>query len=412
MNFSDRLFLIKRKFFAKKNILLILILSILLTVILSCVTLINLVLELKKDTYNDIIGRTLIIENVNDDTKEEIAKIEHISNVISDKYSNGVEKEASEFNQENIPGSIFLKPIIDNDLLTVTEGRMPQNNGEMICAHKFYPHSSYIDEEFNQKIIHSLYLNSEDIIGRKISITSTNEDYLGKKYEFTIVGTYANKKFDDLNTCYIMIDDYDKISSKYATISGYVDEFGEEHKEYNEYNGLMVIVEDIKYLDEVTQKLQDLGYIPFPFIELDNEFLNYLIYIPLLLGIIILLITNNIIYAFLKKHIEYNKKNYGILKSCGYTNNDILKIEKSQTVFIYLTSVVISFILYFIIYYVIQNTLLVEFVYSNYQLPIPWLLLIVVLIFFFLLFIILDKIMIQKQLKQNIQNMLEIEYDN
>ena len=83
-----------------------------------------------------------------------------------------------------------------------------------------------------------------------------------------------------------MIDDYDKISSKYATISGYVDEFGEEHEEYNEYNGLMLIVEDTKYLDEVTQKLQELGYIPYPFIELDNEFLNYIIYIPLLLGII------------------------------------------------------------------------------------------------------------------------------
>ena len=61
MTLSDKMFIIKHKLITKRNIILIIVFSVLLTVIMGCITVINLVINFKYDTFNSEIGRTLII---------------------------------------------------------------------------------------------------------------------------------------------------------------------------------------------------------------------------------------------------------------------------------------------------------------------------------------------------------------
>ncbi len=412
MTLSDKMFIIKHKLITKRNIILIIVFSVLLTVIMGCITVINLVINFKYDTFNSEIGRTLVIENINEDTFDEVSNLDYIDYVDSNKYISGGEFLVPEFNTTNIDGSIidgsiFFKPILNEETLEIIEGQNVKKSGEVICPAKFYPHSTYIDDTTNQKIINSLHLNSKDIIGKSFNVISSNEDYQGKEYEFTIVGTHANKQFDYLNTCYLSKEDYDKISSKYASISGYIDENGIEHQEYNEYNGLMIVVDDVKHIDSVSKQLIEMGYLPQENFIFDTELLNYIAYIPLLLCIIVIIITLNIVYAFLLKKCNYNKKNYGILKSCGYTNKEIINVEKWSTIIVFFISCLISLLIYFIVYFIAQNTILVEFVYNNYTLPIPYLYLILLVAIFLLVFIKFENRIITKILDKDVQYLLE-----
>ena len=150
-----------------------------------------------------------------------------------------------------------------------------------------------------------------------------------------------------------------------------------------------------------------MGYLPKENFIFDTELLNYIAYIPLLLCIIVIIITLNIVYAFLLKKCNYNKKNYGILKSCGYTNKEIINVEKCGTIIVFFISCLISLIIYFIIYFIAQNTILVEFVYNNYTLPIPYLYLILLVAIFLLVFIKFENRIITKILDKDVQYLLE-----
>ena len=76
MTLSDKMFIIKHKLITKRNIILIIVFSVLLTVIMGCITVINLVINFKHDTFNSEIGRTLVIENINEDTFYVVSKLD------------------------------------------------------------------------------------------------------------------------------------------------------------------------------------------------------------------------------------------------------------------------------------------------------------------------------------------------
>ena len=407
MRIFDQLAVIRKKVLNRQNVILIVVLSILTTIIFACISMISFIDTYRKDSLNNINGRTLIINEPSSDEKyQELLLVDNIEFVDSTKYLFPVYKSAPDFDEEGLDGSVTLKALTSNDLISIKYGKEIKNSGEAICSSNFYPHDLNTGSGYKPKIVDSLVLKDSELIGKKFTVQSSNEDYLGEEFSIEIVGTYS-KKMDDLNTCYISKEDFDMLTSKYENISGYYDENDNYIIEsYNEYKNLMVVVDNYKNVDKVANGLSNIGFSVVPAFTLDTQLLKYMVSIPLFICLIIIIICFNIVYSFLSKKIRYSKTYYGILKSFGYTNRDISKYEVLEVLLIYSISVLISGILYFIALSIINQTLLLEFIYYNYEFNIPWLYLLLFILVSIIVIILLIKIFMKKTLKLSIQDLL------
>ena len=112
MALQDKLYIVKKKFFSKRNILLFVVLSLLLTVIFSCITMMNFMILYKKELVNQDLGRTLVTYNIPEDIIEKVKKIEHIEVVASNKFLHAGEAYISLFDEMGIEGYITVKPLL------------------------------------------------------------------------------------------------------------------------------------------------------------------------------------------------------------------------------------------------------------------------------------------------------------
>ena len=146
-------------------------------------------------------------------------------------------------------------------------------------------------------------LNGDDLIGKTLTIKSSNEDYSDIQVEF--IGIYdATSKLNSLHTCYITVYDYDKVTSPYEGEWSGTYEDGTVVVERFEYEGNMVVVDDYKNVDSVANSLIDNNFEVVRADAIDKEMLNYYILIPLLLCLIILIVCLNLFYSFIKKRLK------------------------------------------------------------------------------------------------------------
>lgn len=405
MSNKDQLFYIRKRLFKSKNIIFIFIMTLVITIIISCLTMINFVYNFKIDSLNEEHGRTLIINNPkSEEDLQKIKSIKHIELVESQKYLYGNEKETTYKGKNFIDGKIYLLPLLKEDDIKIKLGRNLENEGEAVCSQKFYPKSLYTDS-FVKLIDNSSIMYGKEIINKNFRI-ELNEDNNSIEKDFKIVGTYNNKELTELNICYISKLDYDKIANNYKTISGYIDENGNEVFVKNPYTSSIVRVDNYKNMDNVIKELDNLGYASIKVLTQDEQFLGYMINIPLFIALIVIIIAINIIYNFIKKKSKYNRFNYGILKTCGFTNNDILKLTFKENLLLYIISLIISLIIYFIGFIIIQKVLLVEFIYMNYNLKVPYFYLLIFIISFIILISLFGKKITTKTLNNNVQELL------
>lgn len=406
MNMKDMTFIVKKRLFNKKNLILIIALSIIFTAIFACITMMNFIINYRIDSLNNENSRMLIISLPSTDEEyQKINSINHIELIENRKFLLGIERNVPEFDSNSTNGILTIKALLKNEDVDINHGKNIENEGDVICPSKFYPHSIYIGDSFQQEIIDSLFLKDQDIINKTFKIESENEKYLGKSLTFNIVGTYLNKELEELNTCYVSKSDFDKLFSDYEYSSGYIDENGNNIIENYEYNSLIVRVDNYKNIDEVINSLTKINFPPISFFTLDEQMLNYMTYIPLFICLIIAIICVNIIYSFFKKKNRYNSKYYGILKSQGYTNQNICQLEAMEGLSVYLISIIVSLIFYAIVFVVVQKTLLVEFLYNNYYLSIPLLYLFLIILMFAILIIFVVRHLTFKTLALSVQDL-------
>lgn len=343
-------------------------------------------------------GNTLIIENTNDKEKlEKIENMEHVILVASKKYVDTTFVNVPQFDKDKIDSSITLKTFLTDNDAKIVKGNKLKNRGDMICPRKFYPYSVYIEEdghsEFTTKFYDSLIINGDDLVGKSILATNDN-----KEYKFNIVGSFQNNVLEELDVCYISKEDFDMLRDDCELYS---------NDECIKYSSLMVRVDNYSNVAEVEKKLQNLGFSPIKKYSYDEQALSSMTAIPLFISSIIIVITITMIYNFFRKKSVNNQFDQGILKSLGYTKKDIISLNKLEVTIIYITTIIISFILYIIIYYFVVNAYLGEVTYSNIDVPTP---VVYMLLFSLLLYgytVLVIKTFTKKNLNMCVQKLFE-----
>lgn len=373
MSFLDCFNYIRKRFFDKNNIIFIIIFTLLMLIIYGCVTVMYFSYDVKNEMLNEYINMRKIITNA---TEKDLDGIEHIEYIVGERFDHTLNKKVPEFSTENEDGEIVLKAKLDIDKIQIKNGRDIQNKGEAICPEKFYPHS------YDKEIYNSLYLKGDDIIGKTFIVKSKNEDNLGKETEFKIVGSYKNKTFVEANTCYIGIEDFINNQSHYSHTTTSTDIYGNTTVKNYGYAGNLVFADKYENLDYVVKALENKGFIADKEVTVDEQTLQYLFYIPLFVSIIVIIVCINIMYSFVVKKFKYKSYEIGILKTIGYQNKEIEKLEIFENIFVVIISFILALLFLIIGYKIVVQNYMADFTYANYVLPIPivWLILISLII--------------------------------
>lgn len=401
MNLQDQLYIIKNKIFEKRNIILMIILTIIFLIFFTCLTVIEFSIENKKEITTSESTRKYYV-NITEDQIEDVSNIEHIAVLKSYKYNNGTSFKVDEFSKDNEEGIIYIKPLLINSSIEIISGKTIENNNELVCSNTFYPH------EYEDKISKKLFLSSKDILNKTISITSHNEELNNEKINLTIVGTYKNKYLEEANTCYVNINTYDTLASKYNGAYETYDDYGNvTGTEYAEYTDYFIIIDSNDNINQVLSSLKQMNITYDQMSYINSSTLDLIYAIPLFIGIIVIILTIFILNNFIKKKNINRIHNIGILKSTGYTNENILKLNINENIIIILISCLLSLIIYLIALNNLKYTLLAEITYSNYILNIPYILIIITILLLILLVIIIVKSNFKKIFKLDIKELLE-----
>lgn len=403
MSVKNYLNYIKRRLFGWRNILFFMIILFLFLIIFACITMINFSYNFQENNKKYLLNmRTLIVYGENE---EIIDQIEHVTTNVSTRFYYGFSTKAEEFDDNNYAGEIDILPLLNNEDVKIVSGRTLENNNEAICPDTFYPYSLYNEHKI-MEINPTLYLQRKDILGKSFTIISRNENISDKLVK--IVGTYdSSKTLDTANTCYISYDDYDELASLYEgkTVGTYAD--GTIVEEMFEYTGRMVRVDKYINVDVVKKELEEKGFSVFDAYVPDQQILDYMIYIPIFVSLIIIILCINLIHSFVTKKINYRLKNYGILKACGYQDKTIIKMDLCENLIIIMGAFIFSIIIYSILLGVVVKKYLIEFTYNNYFVEVPYLgIIIITLLLIFILYFFYKKY-IKKCLKKNIAYLLK-----
>lgn len=349
-----------------KNLLYCLINSFLIMIVLVCLTILTLSFEAYNDIINSVTARTLLVPS---DTDIELLKSnEHIIFADIDKYRFG-------YNFDYGNGSyIYIKPLVTDNYLKITEGTKLANKGDMICPKEFYPYEYEFDyTKFKKQV------NGRKFLGQTIS---DGENL------YKIVGTYKNIKTEEANNCYISKEDFDSL-------------------DVDSYDYIMIIYDNSKNLKNVETFLTNNNISYMEQYTFDTSFSLYFT-IPLYIILIILIILLNISYNFLRKYIRNNNRNIGLLRVYGEKKENILNYYVNTSLVLLTISILLSLIWYTITF-IITKPYLAEFNYYSIYIKYP---LISASIFFFLYYIftiLLVKHFLKERMKVEVYTLLESE---
>lgn len=415
MNLKDNLYLIKHKIFNKRNIILTIVLIIILIIIFSCLSICHFVLDYQSTSLaNDPKNRELWVTSFNEeeDNFDNISDISHVEAIYSSKFKETHYAYLPEFDSETTKGEITIKTLINTNDVIIVDGRNIENDYEMICPKNFYPYTyNESIDNFDAKIHYNKFLKSSDYIGKDFSILSFRDERYEEKnkyYNFKLVGVYETKRSKDtIQTCYVNKNSFDNIYTNISLISQSIFSNGEIVTDIIKHKGVIVRVDQYQNLEKVSQELRARNYSVAQIIELDYDFINLLLYIPICIAIIVLLVAINIIYNFFKKKNEYSKNYIGILKACGYTNKNILKMNITENTIFTIISFLVSYIIYFLVFSFINKYVLYDLTYNNYSLKIPIHYIIIFMLVFISIVILITKNLTKKLLNNSIKTLLE-----
>lgn len=413
MREKDKINLIKKRFFEPRNNILLIVFTILIVIMFASITMLVFAFNHKSRLYEKHIDfRTLYVDTgiKNDKQYELIKNINHVEKVTSVIYFLDYTSHIPEFDTASQKGLITIKPLILGNEIKVIKGKKPTNNKEMVCPEEFYPYSIYASaQSMEYNIDYSLYKKGSDYIGKAFPIEVDKRSSSGKKYEdFTLVGTYKKEPFIEANTCYITLSGIDKIAPEKQIGNAYLDEEGNIiETEGEEYTAVVAIVDNYKNLKTVQNELLKLNLVGEITNYYDESWTLSIKATSLLSFPIVIIICINILYSFTIKKCNLRKKNYGILKSLGYTNKDIKSLERNENIILIIISYILAFSIYFIGYHLVYKCILYEFVYANYSIQIPMLSMVLSFIIFIILITIFTSHKINKLLKGEVKDLLK-----
>ena len=428
----------------KENIVYGLIFIILVVILFLILSFINLIIGYRRDSNKyDILARTILVQNehTNQDF-DKINTIKHVKINVTDKYYYQFSVLAKEFDVENSKGEIRVKAVVEKDTLKIVDGRSIQNDKEILIPSIFYPHGPFTDDG-KEIIIKENFIDGKNLIGKEIEIASSKdypfrflypeynssnikeEELLRKKWEeeilkpylekqtkylYKIVGTYdSTYNMSERNIVFVSMKDLDDIKNEIKGGTSDTDENGTFVFNPDKYDDRMIIVDNYKNVEYVSEELTKMGFINSTVRSYDDIQYKLLTYVPLSIAIIVLFVAIKLMKKFISK--KYNNIHYelGIFKALGYNNNQIIKIELYENIAITIIGIIISFILFLIAFNVIINVvpIFIETEYYSVTIRVPYLYISIFIIGIFLYVIYINKRISGKHLKQNTCELLK-----
>lgn len=285
----------------------------------------------------------------NEDTEEETAineikKINHVYAVFSDTAYYTILTTKNKY----FSGDFSLTGSTNKTHPPVTTGKSIQNKNEIVCPETFYPSENI---GANKNLKKQDFITMKKLIGQEIvveypKIINENTDELEMKTtKLKIVGTYKNSKaYLDESSCY---GNYNLLGEIYNDTYENVDLS-------NQIDSIVVQVDSINNVDSVINELNSLRkYNSSRILEFDYsliDILNTIVYVVTILCLIFSFIT--IIYIT-EKNLNLLIINTNILRTIGYKNKDIEKLNYLNTNFLVLLIsliIIISITIFQIIY--------------------------------------------------------------
>lgn len=393
----------------KKNIILISIFSLLLILLfLDIIFIKNFYSYVNYTVNNNIAFRTFTADKDGTnftDGSNELKQLDNVAEVYIAAYDffsvrtdlkfNGLDGILElDYGTENItPPSIMGKSIKD------------LKSGEMICPLDFYPDSltNGLKIDGNKIVPPEKTLNYEFNVYYTIYKYENNElivvdDNATKK--FKIVGLYDNKLVMNENyQCYITPQDMKEFHKSLNP-----------HINYDKDDSIFVniVVDNAKNLNKVKNEVKSLGYFVSDdtTMTFDEKQINTLTLLAFSFFIIIIGAILFIYVSYLNKKAKSELNLWGILRSCGYTIDDILKKEVVEMALILFVSFLISSIIFSAAFSLFIKDYFEYTIYSGFYVKNSILLLFMSFIMLLFILVFIELRIVRKNIDKSISNLL------
>lgn len=304
---------------------------------------------LSKETYSKYHNRLyqLVKKESYETKKKDIKGIPHIITILHEYNIASEYLSSEEFKTPNTDHTIQAYTADNLSLPKIKYGtNFPDKQGfYMVCPINMYPNSNLSSNNINFKITNKDRIDMQQYLNKTIQFQFENVNNMNIKKEsidIKIVGLYEvdkNSLYD--NTCYINENTkkyiYDTLNND---LPSYIEKSNPE--------AAVIIIDDIKNLEEVEKNLNKLGYRLDPYVIIDNSFLEETKKInktySLILSIICVFLLFLILFKDTKNTLKYNK----LLKYLGAKDNHLYLTNLIHNILIILLAFILSLILSFI----------------------------------------------------------------
>lgn len=353
----------------KKRNLIIAIPIILITILLLTINIIQYSMEnYIKSLENNLTMRTISSIRYSvfeyEEKVEKIENIEHVDMVIGEYEENiyGY-KYCEQLKTKDADGYVKINPINTKTCPDITKGRKLQEDDKyvLIIPSKIYADSEgtptgFRDIYIEKRNLNIEYINGEDLVGKKLTISfeASNGNTLEKQFE--IIGTYDSNLYNDMSTLYTPKEIIKEINLELnpdllpeLEISVVVDKIENVEFVKNEliskglYEKSAILQEAQKGDSSETEvNISRVTNINVETINIMKKLIIFLLFASILI-FLSFLITTNINKTYL------SSTEIGVLKAEGYTNKDIQKMTIIENIIVCIISIIVSFIVFILI---------------------------------------------------------------
>ncbi len=248
---------------------------------------------------------------------EQLKNIKHVSEVFPDReYYTVLNIKGNDFN-----GTISLTGSSDNTHPIISYGKNLKYDNEIICPEKFYPDENIIE---NKTIKNNEFINMKKHIGETILIDyrkiidEQNYSFEKKQMKLKIVGTYKNSPaFVDESRCY----------GTYHLVGKITNDIYENVDMTSQTDSIMVQVDSLENIESVIKEISKKGHLVSQALSFDNTLLNIITKATYIILIISFIFVISIIMYINNRDYENSISRVNILRSIGFKDKDIFKIN-------------------------------------------------------------------------------------
>lgn len=311
---------------------------------------------------------------------EKIMEVDHVVDYYPYAYTFG-SIYVNKIGGKEYDSGVSLVGIGDKVNINLVEGSRNMSKYEIICPTIFA--LSYADEIAKDK---SLIIDLK--VGDEIEGYIVQRDIFGnihgkENIKLKVVGKYSEVLADgNQGVCYA---NHELIKEIYDIWSYY-------EKEFTDFQSDILVVDNAKNIDEVMQKLTDMGYYVKRRITFDLSITLFWFFLSVAIVLVISAVTTFINIVIYNKNKEQYIMEGMLYKTFGYTDKDILKIYTKQLLFIEMIGAFITLIILTIVQLILSNMLKNNpFIFYGYRVSVSFIGYILALLVNFIIIMILRK---------------------